>query len=300
MSRMENDKEKLLDLSGWNDPESYSKILESGIKYVILKAINKSLNPDKKFEQHLKGCVDAGIKVSGTYHYSYATTVKKAKEAAKAWIKAVNGRCNMFFLDWEDASLPKDSRAIDIINAYADEIHRAGHEFAIYCGLYWYNTYLKKYADKLPYDFWIARYYAGYREFTVGDAINEKYMPAILHNLMGWQYTSSGSVPGIKGSVDINLWYKDIVLNNTNSDTISVKRNPFAEPKQTIRLGSRGEGAKWTQWYLWRFGLIDESGIDGDIGPISDAAIREAQRRLGLDDDGIVGPVTKSIWKKIC
>ena len=134
----------------------------------------------------------------------------------------------------------------------------------------------------------------------MGDTVNEKYMPAIAHNLMGWQYTSSGSVPGIKGSVDINLWYKDILLSNTNSDTLSVKRNPFAEPKQTIRLGSRGEGAKWVQWYLWRFGLIQKDGIDGIIGPISDAAIREAQRRLGLDDDGIVGPVTKSIWKKIC
>ena len=128
MNRME--KEKVLDLSGWNEPESYSALIDAGIKYTILKAINKSLNPDKKFEQHMQGCIDAGIKVIGTYHYSYATTVKKAKEAARAWIKTVNGRCNMFFLDWEDASLPKDGRAIEIINAYADEIHRAGHECA--------------------------------------------------------------------------------------------------------------------------------------------------------------------------
>ena len=85
-----------------------------------------------------------------------------------------------------------------------------------------------------------------------------------------------------------------------NTDVITVDKNPFTEPTRTIRLGSRGEGAKWTQWYLWRFGLIDQSGIDGDIGPISDAAIREAQRRLGLKDDGAVGPVTKSVFKKIC
>lgn len=292
--------EKVIDLSAWNIVKSYDDLKATGIKYTILKAINKNLYPDKQFENHFKGCTNSGIKVIGTYHYSYATTVAKAKEAARAWIKTVNDRCNMFFLDWEDASLQKDSRAVDIINAYADEIHRAGHEIAIYCGLSWYNNYIKKYADKLPYDFWIARYYAGYKEFIIEDTVNEKYMPAIAHNLIGWQYTSAGSVPGIKGSVDINLWYKDIVLNNTNSDTISVKRNPFTEPVQTIRLGSRGEDAKWTQWYLWRFGLIKKEEINGYISEAAEEAIKEAQRRLGLDDDGIVGPITKSVWKKIC
>lgn len=295
--------EIVLDLSGWNEAESYAAIKVSGVNHVILKAINKSQNADKKFEQHLKGCIEAGIKVIGTYHYSYATTVAKAKEAARAWIRTVNGRCNMFFLDWEDACLPKDSRAIEIINAYADEIHRAGHKFAVYCGLHWYNTYLKKYADKLSYDFWIARYYAGYKEFTVEDTVNEKYIPAIAHNLSGWQYTSSGKVPGIKGSVDINLWYKDIVLGNITSDTITVEMNPFTEPQRTIRIGSIGEGAKWTQWYLWRFGLIDKSGIDGIIGAKSEAAIMESQKRLGLTGrnvDGVVGKITRGLYMKIC
>lgn len=300
-------KEKLIDLSGWNEVESYRKILESGIKYVILKAINKSLNPDKKFEQHMKGCADAGIKVIGTYHYSYATTVAKAKEAARAWIKTVNGRYNMFFLDWEDASLPKASRAVDIINAYADEIHKAGHEIAIYTGLSLYNNYLKPYASKLPYDFWIARYYAGYKEFTVNDEVNEKYMPKIAHNLMGWQYTSSGKFPGIKGSVDINLWYKDIVLGNTHSDVITIDKNPFTEPTTNVKVGNTGNDANWVLWYLWRFGkLTDSKGqpdttkINGIFDNNTEQKVKEVQAVLGLDPDGIVGKITRAVWKKIC
>ena len=293
-------KGKVLDLSGYNDPESYSEIKKAGINFIILKAINKNLNPDKRFEQHLKGCTDAGIKVIGTYHYSYATTVSKAKEAARAWIRTVGSRCNMFYLDWEDASLPKDSRAVEIINAYADEIHRAGHEFAVYCGLSWYNSYLKKYADKLPYDFWIARYYAGDKGFSPEDNINEKYMPVITHNLSGWQYTASGSVPGIKGCVDISIWYGDLPISTADKISITVELNPFTEPEYLVKLGCLDTGAMWTQWYLWRFGLIQKEDINGLIGKESDEAIREAQRRLGLKDDGIVGPVTKSIWKKIC
>ena len=297
--KSDNMKEKVIDLSAWNIVKSYDSIKAAGIKYTILKAINKNLNPDKQLENHFKGCNEAGIKVIGTYHYSYAKKVKKAKEAARAWIKTVNGRCNMFFLDWEDASLPKDSKAVDIINAYADEVHRAGHEIAIYCGLSWYNNYIKKYADKLRYDFWIARYYAGYKEFSVSDAVNEKYMPAIAHNLMGWQYTSSGSVQGISGNVDINLWYKNIVLCK-NLNEITIDFNPFPEPTQIVKLKSKGDDVKWVQWFLWRFGIINKSGIDGIFGINTYSAVVEAQNKLGLAADGIVGKRTKNTFKKVC
>lgn len=76
--------------------------------------------------------------------------------------------------------------------------------------------------------------------------------------------------------------------------------NPFMEPTETIKSGSNGEGAKWVQWYLWRFGLITKVQIDGTIGAKSLAAIRTAQERLGLIIDGKVGPVTREAFKKVC
>ena len=306
MTQNENE-ELVLDLSGWNDAESYVIIKAAGIKCVILKAINKSLDTDKRFEQHLKGCTDADIRVIGTYHYSYAVTVEMARQAARVWLRIVNGRCRLFVLDWEDAVLLKDSRAVEIINAYADEIQGAGYEFAVYTGLSWYNSYLKKYADKLPYEFWIARYYAGYKEFSTSDTVNVKYMPAIKHNLIGWQYTSSGQVPGVKGNVDMNKWYK--VLPDTNEKIIPLDYNPFVEPVQNISIGSSGEGAKWVQWYLWRFGLLltngtpDKTKVTGYINKECQDAIVESQRRLGLNGknvDGIVGSITRALYKKIC
>ncbi len=298
----------LIDLSGWNEVEKYEALLKEGVRNVILKAINKNLNPDKKFEQHMKGCEEAGIKVTGTYHYSYAVTVEAAKQAAMEWMKVVNGRCRLFILDWEDAVLPKSSRAAEIINAYADEIQGAGYEFAVYTGLSWYNSYLRKYADKLPYEFWIARYYAGYKAFTTYDPVNTKYIPAITHKLIGWQYTSNGQVSGVKGSVDINQWYKE--LSGIHADkTIPADYNPFSEPVQNISFGSSGEGAKWVQWYLWRFGLLltdgipDKAKVTGYINEESQRAIQESQRRLGLTGrnvDGIVGQITRALYRKVC
>lgn len=80
---------------------------------------------------------------------------------------------------------------------------------------------------------------------------------------------------------------------------INVESNPFMEPVTVVKKGSRGESVKWVQWYLWRFGLIDKAGIDGIFGTGTDAAVREAQKRLKLDRDGKVGSKTREAWKKL-
>lgn len=89
-------------------------------------------------------------------------------------------------------------------------------------------------------------------------------------------------------------------LLNTNLTDISAEVNPFSEPTVNVKIGTNGENAKWVQWYLWRFGLIQKDDIDGVIGKKSDAAIREAQHRLKLPIDGIVGKNTRATWKEIC
>jgi len=34
--------------------------------------------------------------------------------------------------------------------------------------------------------------------------------------------------------------------------------------------------------------------VDGDFGPRTELAVKEFQRRVGLDPDGIVGPLTRA------
>lgn len=84
---------------------------------------------------------------------------------------------------------------------------------------------------------------------------------------------------------------------NTVPTDITPKVNPFVEPTVNVKRGTKGEGAKWVQWCLWRFGLLEQSGIDGIIGLKSEAAIRTAQERLGLSVDGIVGKNTREKFK---
>ncbi|MCM1182161.1 MAG: hypothetical protein NC337_02165 [Roseburia sp.] len=303
---MENKQIKIPDWAKWNYIRDYKKVKVAGINYVILKAINKSNKKDGRFEEHISGCSEAGIEVYATYHYTYASNVQEAVAAANKWLEAVAGRCRRFILDYEDASLYKGGcAAIAVIQAYANIIQQTGYEFYVYMGLSDYNSYFRKDADKLPYKMWIARYYKGYTPFDLQTAVNEKYKPAIGKSIVGWQYTSVCAIDGVDAPCDVSMWYEDIeahtsVINN-------IEHNPYMEPQQNVKMGTCGNDADWVLWYLWRFGkLLNEVGqadaaqINGDIDRDNTVQIREVQRLLGISDDGIMGPITRAVFKKIC
>ena len=112
------------------------------------------------------------------------------------------------------------------------------------------------------------------------------------------------SITEVNSCISIISKYNLTQYDNTSAQVsaasnpkITVNQNPFSEPTTNVKLGSRGEGVKWAQWFLWRFGLINKSGIDGIFGINTYAAVVEAQRRLGLVSDGIIGPITRETWK---
>lgn len=70
--------------------------------------------------------------------------------------------------------------------------------------------------------------------------------------------------------------------------------NPYRKPTQVIYLGDWGDGIKWVQWHLQRKGYdIGSSGIDGQYGSGTQAAVKRFQQAEGLTVDGIVGPKTR-------
>lgn len=64
---------------------------------------------------------------------------------------------------------------------------------------------------------------------------------------------------------------------------------PVAEP--ILRLGAEGPAVARLQRRLRAIGVYDGE-IDGGFGEVTELAVRAAQRRAGLEDDGIVGPAT--------
>lgn len=299
-----------VDFAQWNPVSDMTKAKAAGLEFAILKVINKSNNPEKAYKSNLAKCQAAGVPVIAGYTYSYASTVEKAKVAAYAFIKEAAGDIDTMVLDLEDVTMTGlGHRIVDIIRTYESFAKQAGLKFIIYTGASYYNPCLKAFADEIAdIPIWWARYPSTANKTLSSKLPDMKYLPAIPNTLLGWQYSSKGTVPGIEGYVDLNAWYVDIGgIGNIAADelTTDVDYNKYMEPTTLIKLGSTGEGAKWVQWFLWRFGLLTDANgvpdalrINGTIDNDCVLSIEESQRRLGVPDDGIVGPVTRSVYKK--
>lgn len=91
-------------------------------------------------------------------------------------------------------------------------IIKAGYGFGLYVGLYVYKERWFDFNAFAGTRLWIARYYRGYRTMRFDDEPDQKYKPDVDGDISGWQYTSCGEIPGIKGDVDLDIAYEDPML----------------------------------------------------------------------------------------
>lgn len=72
---------------------------------------------------------------------------------------------------------------------------------------------------------------------------------------------------------------------------------PYAEPKKLVKVGSKGDGVKWTQWHLNKSGA--RLKVDGAFGMLTKSAVLKFQKSHGLAVDGLVGSKTRAKLKKV-
>lgn len=197
---------KGIDVSKWNGIIDWAKVKADGVSFAILKVISKSGNVEESFERNYAGATSVGIPVS-VYNYSYALSIEDAIKDAECVIKACKGKkIERVWLDVEDKSQTTlKSILADIIIVYKTTIESAGLKFGIYTGLSFYKSYLKPYSLPKNMPYWIARYPSS-KTMKMSDEPNKDKYPDVQDIYM-WQYTSSGSVNGINGRVDLNVAY---------------------------------------------------------------------------------------------
>ena len=249
---------KMIDVSSYNPIKDYKALKSAGINYLITKIIRKDLAVDKLFTTHVQGARGAGITCKYFYNYSYANTVEKAKMDAQAVISifmkykdVINLEANQctIWMDVEDKILQGlGAKLVDIINAYEEVIKSAGFGFGVYTGMAFYNSYIKPYVGKINCNkWWVARYYNGYNQMKLSDAVNESYNPSksIGIGIYAWQYTSVMMIPSaVDKGLDCSIYYGNLSKNNPTpkptptpvSDTI--KTTVFNTPSLNVRGGN--------------------------------------------------------------
>ena len=150
---------------------------------------------DPMFETNYAACRRLGIPV-GVYYYTYAQDAATVQAELAKLHQALAGKTFTLpvAVDVEDNKLkPLSADALtDLVIAAADAIESWGLYAMVYTYTYYSQTELNM--DRLSaYDLWIADY--------------RSKRPTRKHGM--WQYTSTGQLDGIAGSVDISHAYKD-------------------------------------------------------------------------------------------
>ncbi|MGI6255878.1 MAG: glycoside hydrolase family 25 protein [Acutalibacter sp.] len=200
-----------VDVSEHQGQIDWQQVKDAGVEFAILRIgyrgmTEGGLNLDATFEQNYQGATAAGLKV-GVYFFSQAITQKEAKEEAQYVLDALDGRALDYpvVFDWEtpipSETLPaEDLRAYDMdgevisamAKAFCQEIEKNGYNPCVYTNKHmaYYTFDLEALKD---YPLWYAEYQPA---------------PSLYYDFRIWQYSASATVPGISGSVDLNLCFE--------------------------------------------------------------------------------------------
>lgn len=192
---------KGIDVSKYQGKIDWAKVKAAGVKFAIVRAgyanYDGSITKDPYFATNMAGAIAAGVHV-GVYVYSYVETAQAAKKAAQAVLEMAKQYKVRYPLCWdfEHSTLYKKfskAKNVEICKAALDTWEAAGW----YAMLYTYKSFASAYLNMsslAKYDFWLAHY-------TTKTNYTGPYGM--------WQYSSSGTVNGISGRVDMNWAYKD-------------------------------------------------------------------------------------------
>ncbi len=213
---------KGIDISQWQENVNFVKVKQSGIDFCIFREGYRN-TLDRYFLTYVKGAKNANIPIHGVYHFCYAINETEVLKQAKTCVanvkKAGLGKDIIIFFDFQYDTVKKakqrgvtlgKKQCISFTKVFCDYILSQGYKTGIYCNLDYYNNmYDKETINKYDY-FWFAQY---------SGATN----PSVKCSY--YQYTSSGKVKGINGTVDMNYYYgqqtKKEVKTNTTSTVVS-------------------------------------------------------------------------------
>lgn len=192
-----------IDVSRWQGDIDWAKVKGAGISFVMMRlgiqdGVHGEYYVDRNFVQYFKDAQAAGLKV-GVYLYTYATCkddgVKDAMFVYKT-LKENNFTPDLpIAFDWESfGSVSSFKTSLkdmnDALQVFQGILEIAGYQTCLYNSKFYLasgiwenpddnNIWLAQYNDKVTYE---GKYFM-------------------------WQCSNTGSVPGIKGDVDIDFMY---------------------------------------------------------------------------------------------
>lgn len=192
-----------IDVSYWQGDIDWQQVKDAGVEFVMIRvgwrgSVQGVLDIDEYAQQNYEGAKAVGIDV-GCYFFSQAISPEEAVEEAEYVLELIRDwELDMpVVYDWEYISADSrtgnvDARLLtDCTIAFCERIRQAGYTPMVYFNAD--QSHKQMFLEELTdYPFWLAMYES------------EMDYP---YKIQMWQYTDAGTVPGIAGNVDLNLYF---------------------------------------------------------------------------------------------
>ncbi len=196
-----------IDVSAFQGDIDWQQVKDSGIRFAMIRLGYRGygkagkLVEDEYAKKNLKEATEAGLPI-GVYFFSQALNIQEADEEIDFMLKILGDyELHMpIVLDWEiptdtARTANMDARTLtDIQLHFCEVMVEKGYTPMVYFN--WsQSTRLLHLTELEQYPFWLALYQ---------DRMTYPYKVEM------WQYTDRGSVPGIQGNVDINVYMPNV------------------------------------------------------------------------------------------
>lgn len=208
----------VIDVSSWQGDIDWAKAKADGVEGAIIRlGFGWGNDADAKAQRNIAECKRLGIPF-GIYWYSYAEDASGSRQEGNDVVSKLrqfgvspNDLKYPVYYDleswtWTGHTPPTNPNVYNgIVNAWYGALQSGGYQNL---GVYSYTSYLQgplNNANIYAKTRWVAQY-GPQMEFT-----------AFGTNDRGWQYTSSGQINGISGSVDMNAFGNKTYAQNSAS-----------------------------------------------------------------------------------
>ena len=194
-----------IDVSSYQPMIDWEAVKSAGIEFVMLRAgyrgyVSGELVKDEDFDAHISGAEAAGLDI-GVYFFSQALTPEEAVEEADYVLELVKGHELQYpiVFDWEEVQAEARTDEMNMLmltscaQAFCERVETAGYRAGIYFNQA-YGYQQLNLVSLRDYVFWLAEYAA---------------IPSFAYDFQMWQYTDSGVIPGVEGSVDLNIAFRE-------------------------------------------------------------------------------------------
>ena len=217
-----------IDVSTYQGKVNWERVKQN-IDFAILRCgfgSNIAAQDDNQFSRNLTECKRLGIPYA-VYLYSYATTEAMIESEVAHTLRLIgNNKPFCVFIDMEDGSTAGLGKATltAFAKKFCEAVKAKGFKAGVYANQNWFRNYIDvKALRECGYVIWCAKY--------------STEEPKIDADFDIWQYSSSGSVDGIEGRVDMNKMYNDV----RNADHIEAKKT-IDELAKEVWEGKWGNG----------------------------------------------------------